>query len=76
MRYAKQFLPIERSYCVVFQNGYLSQGEIGHAKHSKPLPTLDRLLLVWEPLGAPVLDKDTILLDVLQIQSYKRDVHS
>lgn len=33
--------------CVILQNGYLSQGRIGHAKHSEPLPAFYRLSLVW-----------------------------
>lgn len=73
-RYAKQCLPMKGGG--VFQNGYLSQGEIGHARHSKPLPLLHCLLLVWKPLRASVLDKNTILFNVLQVQSYKRGVHS
>lgn len=72
--YAKQFLPIKGG--VVFQNGYVSQGEIGHASHSKPLPLFHHLLLVWKPLRASILDKNTTLFNVLQVQSYKRDVHS
>lgn len=52
-----------------FQNGYLSQGEIGHAKHSKPLPLFYSLLLVGKPLRASVLGKDTTLFNVLQVQS-------
>lgn len=73
-RYAKRFLPMKGD--AVFQNGYLSQGEIGQSRHSKPLPLFYSLLFVWKHVRGLVLDKDTILFNVLQVQSYKRDVHS